>query len=122
MHSLPRRIQILTSSTIILLCGSLPALAADPPKTAVLENPLKGTAGTIPELIGRFITILTGISGSIALLMFLYGGFLWLTSAGNEEQVTKGKNVFTWSTIGLVVIFMAYAIVSALFKVVGAQQ
>ncbi|MEK9152812.1 MAG: hypothetical protein AAB692_05610, partial [Patescibacteria group bacterium] len=69
-----------------------------------------------------FITILTGISGSIALLMFVYGGFLWLTSAGNEEQVTKGKNVFTWSTIGLVVIFMAYAIVSALFKVVGAQQ
>ncbi|MBI4457700.1 hypothetical protein HY633_01925 [Candidatus Uhrbacteria bacterium] len=86
--------------------------------TVKLDNPL-GTE-SIPVLVGRLITILTGISGTLALLMFVYGGFLWLTSAGIEEQVTKGKKIFTWATIGLVVIFLAYAIVQQIFNVIGA--
>ncbi|MEA3272761.1 MAG: pilin, partial [Patescibacteria group bacterium] len=46
---------------------------------------------SIPELIGKIIKAVLGIVGSIALLMFIYGGFLWLMSGGNEKNITKGR-------------------------------
>lgn len=79
-----------------------------------LQNPF-GQGVTLTTLIGRIIRIFTGVAGTAALIMFVYGGFLWLTSGGNEEKITKGKNIFTWATIGLVIIFLAYAIVSQVF-------
>lgn len=41
----------------------------------------------VPEILGRVIEAVLGIVGSIALIMFIYGGFMWLTSAGNAENV-----------------------------------
>ena len=63
------------------------------------------------SLIGRVINAALGLIGSIALLMFIYGGFIWLTSQGNEKQVETGKNVLLWATIGLAFIFLSYALV-----------
>ena len=95
-------------------------------KPVQLPNPLTGkttfdekTEG-IPTLLGRVINAILGIVGSLALVMFIYGGIIWMTSSGNAEQVTKGKNIVIWATIGLVVIFSAYALVSfVLTKALG---
>jgi len=75
-----------------------------------LTNPLP--TKNIPELIGIIIKAVMGIVGSIALLMFIYGGFLWLTSAGNTEKIQKGKQVVVWAVIGLAIIFLSYALVN----------
>ena len=85
-----------------------------------LQNPLD--VKSIPALIGRVVTIFIGLVGSFALLMFVYGSFLWLTSRGNAEQVQKGKNVFVWAVIGLVIIFGAYVILRTVFKTIGATS
>ncbi len=75
-----------------------------------LENPLGATV-TIPVLIRNIITAVLGIVGSLALLMFIYGGFTWMMSGGNSESVKKGKDILVWAAIGLVVIFSSYALV-----------
>jgi len=72
------------------------------------EPPLGTTS--VQEIIGRIIQAVLGIVGSIALLMFVIGGFVWMTAAGNPERVKLGKNILVWSVIGLAVIFAAYAI------------
>ena len=96
---------------------------ADPAGCSVcLTNPLTGTTKSegIPTLLGKIINSVLGIVGSLALVMFIYGGIIWMTSSGNAEQVTKGKNIVIWATIGLVVIFSAYALVSfVLTKALG---
>lgn len=79
--------------------------------SAALENPLGTT--DIHELIGRLIRALLGLSGAAALLMFVWGGFLWLTSRGEPAQVKKGTDTLKWATFGLVVIFTAYILVNA---------
>lgn len=75
-----------------------------------LENPL-GEKTTVEEIIGRVISAALGVVGSLALLMFIYGGFTWMMAGGNTEAVTKGRNILMWAAIGLVVIFTSYTLV-----------
>jgi len=97
---------------------------ADPAGCSVcLTNPLTGTTKSegIPTLLGNVINSVLGIIGSLALVMFIYGGATWMLSAGNQEQVTKGKNILIWAALGLVIIFTAYALVRfVLTTVTGA--
>ena len=81
-------------------------------------NPL-GSGVTPQILMGRIINAVLGIVGSIALVMFIYGGFSWMTAAGNQEAVTKGRNILIWATVGLIVIFSAYALVKFVFTAIG---
>lgn len=85
---------------------------APPSPTGIpaLENPLGTTS--VPQLLGRVINAFLGITGSLALLLFIYGGFLWLTSGGNEDSIKKGKATIVWAVLGLVIIFGAYALVN----------
>ena len=77
-----------------------------------LTNPLGDKNPSPQELIGRIINAVLGIVGSIALAMFIYGGFTWMTAAGGAEKVQKGKDILIWAAIGLVVIFASYALVN----------
>lgn len=63
-------------------------------------------------LINRIIKAIIGITGTAALVVFIYGGFLWLTSMGDAGKVKEGTNAMKWATIGLVVIFSAYILVN----------
>jgi hypothetical protein len=86
--------------------------------TVKLENPLPNV--TSPQvLIGNIIKAAMGIIGSLALAMFIFGGVLWMTSAGNAERVTKGKETILWATIGMIVIFAAYAVVNFIITSLG---
>ena len=70
------------------------------------------TTLSVSVIIGNSIKVLLGIVGSIALIMFIYGGMYMLTSHGNPEMVKKGKEVLIWAIIGLIVIFGSYIFVN----------
>jgi hypothetical protein len=63
-------------------------------------------------VIGRLVKAIIGISGSIALAVFIYGGALWLFSAGSQDKIKKGKSAMTYAAIGLAIIFLSYTIVA----------
>jgi hypothetical protein len=85
-------------------------------------NPLEGLRTDDPNvLIGRVINAILGVVGSLALLMFILGGLTWMLAAGSPERVQKGKNILVWATIGLIVIFTAYAMVRFVFKGLGIE-
>ncbi|MFA5248459.1 MAG: hypothetical protein WC415_04520 [Patescibacteria group bacterium] len=48
--------------------------------------------------------------GVIFLLLMIYGGFLWMTDQGKEEQVEKAKKIIVAAIIGIIIITSAYAI------------
>jgi hypothetical protein len=73
-----------------------------------LSNPLQQKNLTVPSLIGTIIKAALGIIGSITLLMLVWGGFLWLTSAGNDERIQQGTQTMLWAVIGLAVVFSSY--------------
>lgn len=69
------------------------------------------------ETAVNIINTALGFLGLIAVVIVLYGGFMWMTAAGNEERISKAKQILTAGIIGLVIIAMAWAIAS---YVVGA--
>lgn len=54
----------------------------------------------------------SGFIATIAIGFFMYGGFLYVTAAGKEDQAGKAKKVFIGATIGLLVAMAAFAIVN----------
>ena len=95
------------------------------PATVKLINPLdpSGTGEVLsPQvLIGKIISAVLGLVGSLALAMFIWGGFNWMTAAGSSEKVQKGKDIMIWATLGLIVIFASYALVLLVFKTLGVS-
>ncbi|MFA6919157.1 MAG: pilin [Patescibacteria group bacterium] len=85
-----------------------------------IQNPL-GNGVTVDDLIKKFILSILGFSGVLALIAFVYGGMFWLVSMGDTNKITKGKNIMIWAVFGLAVIFGSYAIVSAIYSVLGIQ-
>ncbi len=50
--------------------------------------------------------------GIIAVIIIMYGGWLWMTSKGDADQINKAKKTLINATIGLVIILSAFIIVS----------
>jgi len=71
-----------------------------------------------PVIIGDIIRGLLGFLGVIFLVLVLYGGFLWMTSAGKEEQITKAKKILGNSAIGLFIVVVSYALTTWVFDVI----
>ncbi len=71
--------------------------------------------GTNIELIGtiaRIINILLGFLGVIAVILVLWGGFKWMTAAGDEGKIGEAKKLMGAGVVGLVIILAAFAIAS----------
>lgn len=63
------------------------------------------------ELILAIIKFVQLMAGIVTVLFLMIGGFLYVSSVGNEEQSEKGKKIIINSVIGLIVILLSYAIV-----------
>ena len=82
-----------------------------------IPNPLKATS--VEELVAQIINYTLGLVGTIALLLFVYGGLIWMTSAGSSDKVKKGRDILVWAVIGMAVVFMSYIAVK--FVIQGLQ-
>ena len=61
-----------------------------------------------------------GFVGMIAVLMLIWGGVTYLTSAGDEDKAKTGKKTLSYAIIGLVVAGIAYAIVDVIVTTILA--
>jgi len=69
----------------------------------------------------RVTEIILGIVGSLALLMFIYGGLMFIISSGNSEKVTKAKEIIIGAVIGLVIVFTSYMIIQFTIDALGIE-
>lgn len=76
-----------------------------------------GTAD-LKAVVLNVIRWLLGILALVAVSFIVYGGFLWLTAAGNTERIEKAKRVILNAVIGLVIVLISWAIVFFVSKVI----
>ncbi len=89
------------------------------PGITKFENPLKSSISSPQEFLGNIIKTVLGMVGTIAFALVVYGGFMWMVSAGNAEKVKMGQQTIFWAAIGLVAIASSYAIVSFIIEKLG---
>ena len=73
------------------------------------EKPLLGSR-TPQANIGQVINVALGFLAFVAVILILYGGFLWMTAAGNEDRVDQAKKLLAAAVIGLIIILAAWGI------------
>lgn len=84
-------------------------------KVVSLDNPI--SVGANPsQIIGMIIKAFLGVVGGVALVMMVFGGFKWLTSAGNPEKVKSGTGTMLWAIIGLILVLASYLMVNTILQ------
>lgn len=66
------------------------------------------------DLVSTIIAVvqwILAITGLIAVIVIMYGGFVWMTARGDAEKVRKAKKILVNAVIGLAVILLAWVIV-----------
>ncbi|RWZ78379.1 MAG: hypothetical protein EOT05_01275 [Candidatus Microsaccharimonas sossegonensis] len=64
------------------------------------------------DLIAKIVNTLLFVVGALAVIMIIVGGLLYATSSGDPSRVTMAKNTLMYAIIGLVVAFLAFAVVN----------
>ena len=73
----------------------------------------------IRTLIVNIIRYALTFLGIIAVVMIMYGGFIWMTSNGQPDRVQKAKNILIAAAIGLIIVISAFAIVTFIVSITG---
>lgn len=70
-----------------------------------------GTSLSLLEIMTNVLSFLLTIIGIIAIIMLVLGGFLYLTAAGNEDQIDRGKKIVKYSVMGILIALAALVLV-----------
>ena len=105
---------------------ALPAQAISVPGWPIVPC---GTSTTFPctrcdlfKLIKNVVDFITGgLMPPVAVLLFVWAGFLILMGGANPGLVTKGKEIFKNTSVGLIIMLSAWMITNTIIQSVGAK-
>jgi len=131
-----RIVSLLATATLVLVPLAIPAVAA-----AATTNPISnslcngaslsvdsntdcGTVGanadqSVDTFITNLVNVFSVIVGVVAVIMIIIGGFRYITSGGDSNNISSAKNTIIYAIIGLIVVALAQFIVQFVLGRVG---
>ena len=94
--------------------AALPTLVPEACRGAAKISECNLTA--VEKMIGNAATIILGVSGSLALGVFIYGGLLYIIGGASADYAKKGKDALKYAIIGLIFIMSAGVILKSIMK------
>ncbi|MBI3573358.1 MAG: hypothetical protein HY092_04120, partial [Candidatus Kerfeldbacteria bacterium] len=73
------------------------------------------TSCQIDDFLNQFVVLSEyglGLVGVLAVLMFVYGGFQYITAGGRASKVDEGTRVIQGTLIGIIISLIAYVIIN----------
>lgn len=84
----------------------------DPNTNSYSETPdAQKVEPTFNRIATQVLNLISVIVGVAAVFMVIYGGFRFLTSAGNPESTKTGRNAILYALLGLLIVAFAQIIV-----------
>lgn len=103
---------VVSLAAIVLASGSVSALTlqegAEAARCDGCPADLFGDTGVFKQVTNTILYIV----GIIAVIMLIIGGIRYVISGGDSKKVTDAKNTVLYAIIGLVIAFLAFAIVN----------
>lgn len=122
-----KRFNVLVATFVVALLGAfilapvasvgaidpLADVCSTTPDSAICQN--RG-ADSATSLIGTIVNVLLFVVGILSVIMIIVSGIFYVTSSGDAGKLSKAKNTLTYSIVGLLVSFLAFAIVNWVFE------
>ena len=114
---------VLLVATGVLAYSPVVANAYDPLDSAcnganATSDVCKNRNEEVSDYVGPIINALLFIVGALSVIMIIVAGFFYTTSNGDSNKVSRAKNTLTYAIVGLVVAFLAYAIVNWVVEII----
>lgn len=131
-------VSLLSAATLLLVPLAVPAIASA--ASADIQNNLCGAANSLQvssdggcagtstgtDQINKFITeivnVFSIIVGVVAVIMIIVGGFRYITSGGDSNNISSAKNTIIYAIIGLIIVALAQFIVQFVLNKVTNQS
>jgi len=100
------------SLSIFLVMGAVLVFAqGGNPIKIELQNPFSGNDDSLFDLLKKVINdILLPIGGILAVLAFIFSGFLYVTAQGNETKLATAHKALLYTSIGTAVLLGSWVI------------
>lgn len=70
----------------------------------------------LASMVNNIINLFSIVVGAASVLMIIFGGFKFITSAGSEDGTKKAKNTILYALVGLVIVLISQTIVKFVFS------
>lgn len=78
---------------------------------------LFGQGGIVTDITN----VLLFLAGALAVVMIIVGGIRYVVSGGKAASVTAAKNTILYAIVGLIIAFLAFAVVNFLLGALTSQ-
>jgi len=123
---MPNNSKKIISVLVFLLFLSLPFIVQGAesfiPDECLTDNASKCGLIEFVQLFANFYKFTLKYLGALALLLFVIGGIMYMVSGGNQEHITRARNILVGTTIGLLIVLGSYLIVDEFQKILGVDD
>ncbi len=85
-----------------------------------IPNPF-GDVSTVSGLLFNIIGFLIVLSIPISMILVVYAGFLYITSAGNEDKIKTAQKTLTWALIGFAIVLIARGVPALIQEILSGK-
>lgn len=79
------------------------------------------TLACVPYLVKNIVDVAIALAGTVAVFLIVWGGIQYIRSGGDPKQAEGAKHTITYAIIGLIVVLLAYFILSVVSQLTGAD-
>ncbi len=119
MNKIKTLAQKIVAPAVLALTG-LGALAQTAP--VVSPNTQITTVTTAKDKLLFVINTAIGIVGIVAVVLIVYGAYMYVTAGVSEDNAKKAKSILLYGILGIVVAALSYAIVQVTISFIGTAQ
>ncbi len=73
-----------------------------------VDNPLN--TGSLGGVLGDIIQAFLFFAGAVAVLFLIIGGFRYVVSTGNPDQIDAARKTILYAVLGLIIVFIAFVL------------
>src|SRR3989338_5093117 len=85
----------------------------------VSQTDLKSYPQDVPTIIGNVLGTVLSLVAVLFFGLMIYGGLLWMSAHGKEDQEKKALDTIVAGVIGVVIVLGSYAITKLIFGSLG---
>lgn len=75
----------------------------------------------LQDIFSNLISLAIGFGGIVFFLMFVVGGFQYLTAGGNPQSVEGARKTLTYAIMGLVFVALSFLILKLIASFTGVN-